>query len=99
MVFKLHGTKTPDEQALASAEFSEMYTVIKSEAAEKSRRLSDLWATRSMMHRTCVAIGVQVFCQFTGINGEWSCGFFFFFFGKKVTRLGCSYQLFRTVYV
>lgn len=47
-----------------------MYTAIKAEVSIRSRRFSDLWATRAMTHRTFVAIGVQVFCQFTGINGR-----------------------------
>jgi len=46
-----------------------MYTTIKVEAAVRSNKISDLWASKAMLHRTLVAIGVQVFCQFTGING------------------------------
>jgi sugar porter (SP) family MFS transporter len=62
VVLKLHG----DDRASAEKEYKQMYDSIKSEA--KSRRLSDLWATRAMTHRTLVAVGVQVFCQLTGIN-------------------------------
>ena len=46
-----------------------MYTTIKAEAGVRSNKISDLWASKAMLHRTLVAIGVQVFCQFTGING------------------------------
>ena len=34
----------------------------------RARSLSDLWATRGMARRTLVAVGVQVFGQFSGIN-------------------------------
>lgn len=47
-----------------------MQAVIKAEASQKSRDISDLWATRAMLKRTLVAVGVQVFGQFSGINGE-----------------------------
>ena len=43
--------------------------MIKAELSIRSRKLSDLWATRAMQRRTLVAVGVQVFTQFTGING------------------------------
>lgn len=46
-----------------------MYAAIKAEVSNRSRQLSDLWATRAMAQRTFVAVGVQVFCQFSGING------------------------------
>lgn len=36
----------------------------------RSRSLSDLWATPAMVRRTLVAVGVQTFTQFSGINGE-----------------------------
>jgi len=45
-----------------------MYDTIKAELSVRSRRLSDLWATRAMLRRTLVAVGVQIFTQFTGIN-------------------------------
>ncbi|TFK40034.1 sugar transporter [Crucibulum laeve] len=64
VVYKLHG----DDTVGAEQEFAHMYDTIKAEVSIKSRRLSDLWATRAMLHRTLVAVGVQVFCQFTGIN-------------------------------
>ncbi|PPR03247.1 hypothetical protein CVT24_012824 [Panaeolus cyanescens] len=71
VVYKLHGS---GNEASAEQEYSEMYRTIKAELSDsksngRSNRLSDLWATRAMMKRTFVAVGVQVFCQFTGING------------------------------
>jgi len=64
-VKKLH-----DNDVTAKQEYQEMYQAIKAEVSIKSRKLSDLWATRAMAHRTFVAVGVQVFCQLTGINGK-----------------------------
>ncbi|KAF8199532.1 sugar transporter [Pholiota molesta] len=64
VVHKLHG----GDKVSADKEYTEMYDAIKAEVSIRSRRISDLWATRAMTHRTFVAIGVQVFCQFTGIN-------------------------------
>ena len=46
-----------------------MQLTIKAEMATRSRRLSDLWETPAMLKRTLVAVGVQVFGQFSGING------------------------------
>jgi hypothetical protein len=66
VVHKLHG----GDKVSADKEYTEMYDAIKAEVSIRSRRISDLWATRAMTHRTFVAIGVQVFCQFTGINGK-----------------------------
>lgn len=43
---------------------------INAEMAVRSRALQDLWATPAMLKRTLVAVGVQVFGQFSGINGE-----------------------------
>lgn len=65
VVYYLHGD---EDRVAAEKEYHEMYTTIKAESAVRSRRISDLWASRAMIHRTLVAIGVQVFCQFTGIN-------------------------------
>ncbi|PPQ91031.1 hypothetical protein CVT25_013956 [Psilocybe cyanescens] len=65
VVLKLHG----NDKISADEEYTQMYTTIKAEVSVKSRKISDLWATRAMTHRTLVAVGVQVFCQFTGING------------------------------
>ncbi|KAF8807060.1 hypothetical protein BYT27DRAFT_7242680 [Phlegmacium glaucopus] len=64
VVYKLHG----NDRLSADREFKHMYDTIKAELSVRSRRLSDLWATRAMLRRTLVAIGVQAFTQFTGIN-------------------------------
>lgn len=56
-------------KAAADVEFVDMQTTIKAEASTRSRRLSDLWETPAMLKRTLVAVGVQVFGQFSGING------------------------------
>ena len=45
-----------------------MQTTIKAELVVRSRSITDLWATRGMLRRTLVAVGVQVFGQFSGIN-------------------------------
>jgi hypothetical protein len=66
VVYKLHGT---NDREAAELEYQEMHDTIKAELSVRSRKLSDLWATRAMMRRTFVSVGVQVFCQFTGING------------------------------
>ena len=63
VVRKLHG-----EGAGADAEFAEMHETIRAEMVVRSRSISDLWATRGMARRTLVAVGVQVFGQFSGIN-------------------------------
>lgn len=68
--YLLHGTSTPEAQASAEREFFDMQESIQAEIVVRSRSLSDLWATRSMTRRTLVAVGVQVFGQFSGINGE-----------------------------
>ncbi|TFK75143.1 general substrate transporter [Pluteus cervinus] len=68
VVHRLHGATTEEERSAADAEFVEMYTTIKAEVSERSRKLSDLWATKAMVRRTLVAVGVQSLCQFTGIN-------------------------------
>ncbi|KAF9524840.1 general substrate transporter [Crepidotus variabilis] len=64
VVLKLHDNNT----VTAEKEYAEMYTNIKAEVSVKNRKLSDLWVTRAMSRRTLVAMGVQIFCQFTGIN-------------------------------
>lgn len=68
VVRKLHGT-TPEAEQDAAREFAEMQVTIKAERTVLSRSLSDLWATRGSLRRTLVAVGVQVFGQFSGING------------------------------
>ncbi|KAF8072066.1 general substrate transporter [Lyophyllum atratum] len=65
VVYQLHGK---DHREAAEQEYREMHDTIKAERLVRSRKLSDLWATRPMAKRTFVAVGVQVFCQFTGIN-------------------------------
>ncbi|KAF7424377.1 hypothetical protein PC9H_009684 [Pleurotus ostreatus] len=67
VVYQLHGT-TPQARDAADVEFKEMSETIKAEVFVRSRKLSDLWATRAMLRRTLVAVGVQVFGQFSGIN-------------------------------
>ncbi len=69
VVYQLSGVKTPAAKAIAEAQFQEMSTSIKAEMVGRSRRLSDLWATRAMLKRTGIAVGVQVMGQFTGVNG------------------------------
>jgi len=66
--FQLHGISTSEDKAAAEQEFMDMQESIKAELVTRSRRLSDLWATRAMTRRTLVAVGVQVFGQFSGIN-------------------------------
>ncbi|KAK7042917.1 hypothetical protein VNI00_008653 [Paramarasmius palmivorus] len=66
--YKLYGTSTPEAKEAAEREFNDMYDTIKAEVYIRSRKLSDLWATRAMVRRTLVGCGVQIFCQFTGIN-------------------------------
>lgn len=70
VVYKLHGTDTPEAKSAADQEFTEMHDQIKADALIQSGSISDLWATPAMLRRTLVAVGVQVFGQFTGINGE-----------------------------
>ncbi|RDB25726.1 High-affinity glucose transporter [Hypsizygus marmoreus] len=65
VVYQLHGEANKET---AEEEYRQMHDTIKAEASIRSRRISDLWATRPMLRRTFVAVGVQVFCQFTGIN-------------------------------
>ncbi|KAI0805963.1 general substrate transporter [Irpex lacteus] len=68
VVYRLHGSKSAESKQEAEQEFLEMRDVIKAEASERSRSISDLWASRPMIKRTLVAVGVQVMGQFTGIN-------------------------------
>jgi len=68
VVYKLHGIDTPGAKSAADMEFTEMHDQIKADSFVRSRRISDLWATPAMLRRTLVAVGVQVFGQFTGIN-------------------------------
>ena len=75
MVHKLYGS-TPEAQEAAEAEFITMAEAIKAELLTKSHNIADLWATRAMLHRTLVSVGVQIFGQFTGINGKHSISTF-----------------------
>ncbi|EPT01377.1 hypothetical protein FOMPIDRAFT_1048820 [Fomitopsis schrenkii] len=68
VVHRLHGAETAEKKASADAEFTDMQLTIKAEMSTRSRRLSDLWETPAMLKRTLVAVGVQVFGQFSGIN-------------------------------
>ncbi|KAL6302497.1 general substrate transporter [Sparassis latifolia] len=68
VVRKLHGGNTPEAREKAEREFLEMQMTIKAEMTVKSRNIGDLWATPGMLKRTLVAVGVQVFGQFSGIN-------------------------------
>lgn len=74
VVYTLHGTSTVEEKTAAEREYLDMREVIKAEASERSRYINDLWASRPMMRRTLVAVGVQVMGQFTGINGGFDSG-------------------------
>ncbi|KAI8980052.1 general substrate transporter [Trametes punicea] len=67
VVRKLHGSSA-QEQAASDREFAEMRETIAAEKLVRSRSLHDLWATRGMLRRTLVAVGVQVFGQYSGIN-------------------------------
>ncbi|OSX58727.1 hypothetical protein POSPLADRAFT_1172955 [Postia placenta MAD-698-R-SB12] len=68
VVRKLHGSGSPELEHEVDVLFEEMQSVIKAETAIRSRSISDLWETPAMCKRTLVAVGVQVFGQFSGIN-------------------------------
>ncbi|KIY44039.1 MFS general substrate transporter, partial [Fistulina hepatica ATCC 64428] len=68
VVLRLYDPKTPEEEGRVAQEWTEMYETITSEALIRSHDVRDLWATPAMLRRTMVGVGVQVFCQFTGIN-------------------------------
>ncbi|KAI0034200.1 general substrate transporter [Vararia minispora EC-137] len=68
VIRRLHGAKADVQAHQADEEFQEMAAIIKAEVAVRSRNVMDLFRTRAMAHRTLVAVGVQVFGQFTGIN-------------------------------
>ena len=72
VVYKLHGVDTPEAKSAADWEFAQMHDQIKADALVRSQSVRDLWATPAMRRRTLVAMGVQAFTQFTGINGEFS---------------------------
>ncbi|CUA68692.1 putative quinate permease [Rhizoctonia solani] len=62
----LHGNAQNAE--FIKLEFAEMVEQIKYEKANMSSKLSDLWATKPMLKRTLTGMGIQICCQFTGIN-------------------------------
>ncbi|KAG8213228.1 sugar transporter [Butyriboletus roseoflavus] len=68
VVYKLHGVDTPEARSAADLEFAQMHDQIKADALVRSQSVGDLWATPAMRRRTLVAVGVQAFTQFTGIN-------------------------------
>ena len=70
VVYVLHGTSTPEAKEAADREYAVMHDSIKAELKTRSHNISDLWATPAMLRRTLVACGVQIFGQFTGINGQ-----------------------------
>lgn len=70
VVYQLHGVNIPEARNVADSEFAQMHDQIKAGALLRSRKVSDLWDTPAMLRRTLVAVGVQAFTQFTGINGE-----------------------------
>lgn len=70
VIYTLHGISTPESKEAADQEFALMHDAIKAELQIRSSKLSDLWATPAMVKRTLVACGVQIFGQFTGINGK-----------------------------
>ncbi|KAG5340901.1 hypothetical protein C0989_012653 [Termitomyces sp. Mn162] len=70
VVYKLHGK---GNEIAAELEYQEMHDTIKAEARVKTRSLRTLVSTVPMAKRLFVAVGVQVFTQFTGINGMIVC--------------------------
>lgn len=74
VVLRLHGAHTDKAPAAlkerAELEYAEMHDAIHAEMHVRSRHIRDLWASRAMIRRTLVAVGVQIFGQCTGINGE-----------------------------
>lgn len=68
VIYQLHDVSTPEARAVADADFLSMSDTIKAELLMKSKRINDLWSDAGAMKRSLVAIGVQVFGQFTGIN-------------------------------
>jgi sugar porter (SP) family MFS transporter len=68
VIRQLHGAKTDITAAEADDEFAVMAAAIRADVATRTNNIRDLVKTRSMAWRTFVAVGVQVFGQFTGIN-------------------------------
>lgn len=71
VVLRLH-SKSGSDTSAAEKEYAEMHDAIKAEMHVRSRHISDLWRSPAMIRRTFVAMGVQIFGQFTGINGEFA---------------------------
>lgn len=69
VIRRLHGASDEKSVAAADEEYAVMHDAIKAEVMVRSRHISDLWATPAMLKRTLVACGIQIFGQFTGING------------------------------
>ena len=82
VVYQLHGSSTEESKKAANKEYKEMHDNIKAELLVRSRHISDLWATNAMIRRTLVAAGVQIFGQFTGINGQHDCDLPFLLLSK-----------------
>ena len=80
--------ESEEDADAAAREFAEMQRAVR--AAPAHGRVRDLWATPGMRRRTLVAVGVQVFGQFSGING--GCGFALYMTpprsGRALTRTG-----------
>ena len=72
IVFNMHDASPGEDNEKAELEYAEMHDNIKAELLIRSRSLSDLWAPPAMLRRTLVAVGIQSFGQFTGINGMFS---------------------------
>lgn len=67
VVLQLH-SKSGSDTEFAEKEYAQMHDAIRAEMHVRSRNVSDLWSSPAMIRRSLVAIGVQVFGQFTGIN-------------------------------
>ena len=80
VIRQLHGSSTDAGAAEADAEFEVMAAGIRADVSARSNSIFDLFKTRSMTWRTLVAVGVQVFGQFSGINGL-CCAHAYYMFG------------------
>jgi len=68
--------KSPEHAIAAEELYREMYDTIKAEQLVKKTDIRELWRTPAMMKRTFVACAVQIFGQFTGINGTSIASYF-----------------------
>ncbi|ELU45928.1 sugar (and other) transporter domain-containing protein [Rhizoctonia solani AG-1 IA] len=66
VIQRLHGNEQNAE--LIKLEFADMVEQIKHEKVNMSSKLSDLWATKSMLKRTLTGVAVQVCCQLSGTS-------------------------------